>query len=131
MDSELARSSAFQCSNWTVLSGAGGSHQQATGPHAECGGEEGQQNEPRVCGQPHPLQEDPPDMGQGDQSKDRAGGNQIGFHAKGSVRDEDLVLCVRPAGRSKPLRLAREPWAEAVPKCNRREPRHEPSQRAG
>ena len=50
------------------------------GPKTQRGGDDRDENEPRVCCQAPVFREDTPDMGQSEQAKDRAGGYDISFH---------------------------------------------------
>ena len=54
--------------------------EQATGPKTQTAGSKGEENEHRISRQMAPFDEDTPDMGDGNQTKDRSGGDEIGFH---------------------------------------------------
>jgi hypothetical protein len=73
---------------------------QPPGPKTERGGGKGKENEHRLRRQVCPLCEPSPDMRDADQSKNRAGGDQICFHGDGvSLRNRPLGRR-RPSGRS-------------------------------
>jgi hypothetical protein len=64
---------------WT--SGLSRATQQSARPKAESSGEDGEENEHGVARQAPPFLEDAPYMRQGDQAEDRAGCNEVRFHA--------------------------------------------------